>query len=147
MQALSSLVRPCPKHPTHIIPNFTAPFYTTPFHKPPSHVDSREGPPGTGKSHVKGLLTLVLEIAKLLREYQPGLGEEITVVHFAQNAAIIEFIQKIYKIVGPSAAVIGSTGRFPVITERQSYCVPLGRKQLSKCQMRQRLRHTAHFGA
>lgn len=81
-----------------------------------SQVDSREGPPGTGKSQVKGLLTLVIEILKLKREEQPVLGEEIKVMQPAQNAPIIEYIKTTYKIVGPGAAMIGSTGRLPAVS-------------------------------
>ena len=75
-----------------------------------AHVDSREGPPGTGKSHVKGLLQLVIEILKLTRVDQPKLGKDLTIMQSAQNAAVIEFISTIYKIVGPDAPMTGSTG-------------------------------------
>ena len=67
---------------------------------------------------MKGLLTLIIEITKLLGEDQAGLGEEITVVQSAQNVAIIDFIKTIYKIVGPSAPMIGSTGRLPATSQR-----------------------------
>ena len=83
-----------------------------------AHVDSREGPPGTGKSHVKGLLTLVIEIRKLTRVDQPKLGKDLTIMQSAQNAAVIEFISTIYKVVGPEAPMTGSTGRLPLISQQ-----------------------------
>ena len=48
-----------------------------------AQVDSREGPPGTGKSHVKGLLQLVIEILKLTRVDQPKLGKDLTIMQSA----------------------------------------------------------------
>ena len=82
------------------------------------HVDSREGPPGTGKSHVKGLLKLVVEILKLTRVDQPNLGKDLTIVQSAPNAAVVEYISTIYKIVGPEAPMTGSIGRLPAISQQ-----------------------------
>ena len=83
-----------------------------------SYVDNKEGPPGTGKSYIKAMTCLVFEIVKLCREDKPRVGEEITVIQSAGNAATIEFMKKIVQIVTMEAPVTCSTGRLPAATQK-----------------------------
>jgi len=83
-----------------------------------SHVDNKEGPPGTGKTYVKSLSCLVIEVVKLCREDKPQCGEELTIWQSAGNAATIEAMKTFVSIVSMKAPVTCSTARLPAATQK-----------------------------